>query len=37
MLVDAGHGPQSAELAGRMRDSVAEILRLQKMITLIEE
>ena len=37
MLIDAGSGAQSADIAGRMRDSVAEILRLQKMITLIEE
>lgn len=37
MLVDAGDGAHSAEIAGRMRDSVAEILRLQKIIALIEE
>jgi ferritin-like metal-binding protein YciE len=37
MLVDAGNSSHSAEIAGRMRDSVAEILRLQKIIALIEE
>ena len=37
MLVDAGTGEHSAEIAGLMRDSVAEILRLQKIIALIEE
>lgn len=37
MLVHAGDGEQNAKLAGLMRDSVAEILRLQKIIALIEE
>lgn len=37
MLAHAGDGTRSAEIAGRMRDSVAEILRLQKIIALIEE
>lgn len=37
MLVDAGDGEHDAETAGLMRDSVAEILRLQKIIALIEE
>ncbi len=37
MLVDAGSGTHSADIAVRMRDSVTEILRLQRMITLIEE
>jgi hypothetical protein len=37
MLVNAGDATQSAEIAGLMRDSVAEILRLQKIIALIEE
>jgi hypothetical protein len=37
MLVNAGDATHSAEIAGHMRDSVAEILRLQKIIALIEE
>jgi hypothetical protein len=37
MLVTNGNGAHSAEIAGRMRDSVAEILRLQKIIAQIEE
>jgi len=37
MLVDAGDGEHTEQLAGRMRDSVAEILRLQKVIALSEE
>jgi len=37
MLVDAGDGEHNAETADLMRDSVAEILRLQKIIALIEE
>ena len=37
MLVTAGHGTHSDEIAGRMRDSVAEILRLQKIIAQAEE
>lgn len=36
-LVRSGDRAHSAEIAGRMRDSVAEILRLQKIIALIEE
>jgi len=37
MLVNAEQAGDSAEIAGHMRDSVAEILRLQKIIALIEE
>ncbi|MGA1540829.1 MAG: hypothetical protein ACO39C_10455 [Chthoniobacterales bacterium] len=37
MLVADGDGVHSAEIAGRMRDSVTEILRLQKIIAQIEE
>lgn len=37
MLVDAGQGEHADELAGLMRDSVAEILRLQKVIALSEK
>lgn len=37
MLVHAGDGEHSAETAGLMRDSVAEILRLQRIIALIED
>lgn len=37
MLVNAEQAGDSAEIAGYMRDSVAEILRLQKIIALIEE
>ena len=37
MLVHAGNGQHNAEVAERMRDSVAEILRLQKIIKSIEE
>ena len=37
MLVQAGDGAHTAEIAGMMRDSVAEILRLQRIITQIEE
>ena len=32
-----GHGQLDAALANRMRDSVTEILRLQKVISLIQE
>ena len=32
-----GHGQLDAALADRMRDSVAEILRLQRIISLIQE
>ena len=37
MLVNAEEAGDSADIAGHMRDSVAEILRLQKIIALIEE
>jgi hypothetical protein len=37
MLVTAGDAAHSAEIAGRLRESVAEILRLQKSIARIEE
>lgn len=37
MLVTAADGAPTAEIAGRMRESVAEILRLQKVIAQIEE
>ena len=37
MLVQASDAAHSAEIAGLMRDSVAEILRLQRIITQIEE
>lgn len=37
MLVDAGDGEHTQQLARRMRDSVADILRLQKVIALSEE
>lgn len=36
MLVHAGDGEHEEDLAGRMRDAVAEILRLQKIISRIE-
>jgi ferritin-like metal-binding protein YciE len=37
MLVHCRDDAHSAHIAGRMRESVAEILRLQKIIALIEE
>jgi hypothetical protein len=37
MLVTAGNGTHSAEIAVRMRDSVAEILRLQKIMADLDE
>ena len=39
MLVIAGeknHGPLEGDVAGRMRDGVAEILRLQKIMSCID-
>jgi hypothetical protein len=36
MLVNAGDATHSAEIAGHMRDSVAEILRLQKIMSCID-
>jgi hypothetical protein len=37
MFVHANDGDHAAQLSGRMRDAVSEILRLQKVLTLIEE
>jgi esterase/lipase superfamily enzyme len=37
MLVDAGHGEHSADLSNRMRDAVAEILRLQRAVSRLDD
>jgi hypothetical protein len=37
MLVEAGDGAHHADLSRRMRDAVTEILRLQKLITRLDD
>jgi len=36
MLVESGHGENSAEISDRMRNAVAEILRLQKAMSRLD-
>jgi hypothetical protein len=37
MLVESGHGENSAEISNRMRDAVVEILRLQKAVSRLDD